>query len=256
MIIRVIIIDDEPLARKGINNLLAGFDNIQVICECEDGFSAIEQIELHKPDLIFLDIQMPEINGFEVVSALDKNSMPLVIFITAFDEYAVKAFQIHAVDYLLKPVKEELFQQAVERARQLIYQRQQTSYLKKTIALIKDINKATKYVQRFIVRKRGRILVIPLEKINWFGAEGDYVALHLNNEKHLMRDTLNRIEILLDPDQFVRINRSTILPISFIKEMKRITKGDYQIFLNNNTTHKLSRNYRENVFNKLKKKLL
>ncbi len=249
--IRTVIIDDEPLARKGIQQLLATQADFEIIAECEDGLTALEKIDSLKPDLLFLDIQMPELDGFDVLSALQMDPLPLVIFVTAYDEYALQAFQNHAVDYLLKPIKEEYFLKAIQRVRFLLQAKNEPDYELRLQELLLHIQQRPDFIQRFLVRERNKLLIVPIEKVNVFEAEGDYVCLITSKDRYLVRLTLSGLEQKLDPALFVRINRSTIVRLRLIGELEPLSKGDYQLTLINGPKYTLSRTYREQVLKAL-----
>jgi two-component system LytT family response regulator len=250
--IRALIADDEPLGRKAIDQLLTFHKDIQVIARCEDGISAIEKIEQLQPDLVFLDIQMPGLDGFEVINQLQLNPPPLIIFVTAYDSFALKAFQAHAVDYLLKPLKEEQFLKALQRARQLIQAKDNADYLMQLQKLLADVSQKTDFIRHLLVREKNKLLLVKLDSINIFKANNDYVEIIGTHEKYLIRETLKKLEQKLDPQYFVRINRSMILRKSMINKLQSISKGDYRILLSNNQSFKLSRKYRQKVFDSLK----
>ncbi len=249
--IRVIIVDDEPLARKGVQRMLETYPDFEIIAQCEDGIRAVQQMEALQPDVVFLDIQMPELDGFEVLTQLKSDRRPLVVFVTAYDEYALKAFRAHAVDYLLKPIEKKDFAKAVERVRMLLQARDNASHFEKMQSMLEDIQKKPRTLQRFIVRENNKLLVVPLENVRLFEADGDYVRLHTQNDAHLIRDTMNRLEQQLDPAVFARVNRSAIIRLSLIRQLEPIAKGDYELLLSDGSRHTLSRTYRENVLNAL-----
>ena len=250
--IRTIIIDDEPLARKGLRKLLAQEDDIKIVAECEDGVVALETITDLKPDLIFLDIQMPELSGFDVIRELQNDPLPLVVFATAFDEFALKAFQVHAVDYLLKPINEAHFSKALQRVRQLLGSTDNSTYRAQLEALVNHARQQREYVERFLVRKQGKLIVVPVNDVQVFEAQGDYVNLSTPSGNFLHRETLSGLQQQLDPSQFIRINRSTIVRIDLIQELEPLSKGDYAIQLSNKMSYTLSRVYREAVLAALK----
>jgi len=250
--IKSIIVDDEPLGRKGVAQLLSIHNDIEIVAECEDGISAIEKIEALKPDLIFMDIQMPEMDGFEVITNIKIEPLPLIIFVTAYDEYALKAFQKHAVDYLLKPINEDHFKKALERVRMLTIAKNKPEYLEHLQELLKNIKKRHEFIERLLVRENNKLLIVPITKIDIFEARDDYVEIIGKSEKYLVRETLAKLEQNLDPALFFRINRSTILRKSLIDNLQPISKGDYKLHLSNGLTYKLSRTYREQVLKSLK----
>lgn len=249
--IKTIIVDDEPLARKGINQLLENEPDFEIVAECEDGLTAVQKIDDIKPDLVFLDIQMPELDGFEVLSNLNINPMPLIIFITAYDEFALNAFRANAVDYLTKPIDELHFKKAVARVRLLVQAKSEPDYISRVQNMLRDVQSRPDFARRFLVKEKNKILIVPVEKINIFEAAGDYVTLHTSSSKHLIRETLTNVEQKLDPAVFIRINRSAIIRISFISELEPLAKGDYLLKLSSGQQFTLSRNYREQVLNTL-----
>lgn len=246
--IRTLIIDDEPIARQGLRALLQSEPDVEIIGECGDGLQAVEEIETHSPDLVLLDIQMPELDGFGVIEALGRRPAPIFIFITAFDEFALRAFAAHALDYLLKPVKAEAFRFALQRARALLQSEQRAGFEQKLAALLHDRPRREKYLERFVVKSMGRVDLIKVEEVDWLEAEGDYVGLHYHGKKHLLRAKIGALEGQLNPGQFVRIHRSTIVRLDALKTMHASTNGDYVVFLKNGAQLNLSRNYREKVF--------
>src|SRR5262249_13172567 len=185
--IRTLIADDEPLARTLVRKMLEPYRDVHVLAECESGLEAIEQIGLHHPDLVFLDVQMPEVDGFEVIEALDTTRLPLVIFVTAYDRYALKAFDVHAVDYLLKPFDEERFAAALERARRQIRSERNSDLGQRLLALVADRGPRSEYLDRVIIKSGGRVFFLKTDEIDWIEAQGNYVALHTTRDKHLFR---------------------------------------------------------------------
>ncbi|MCB0282137.1 MAG: response regulator [Calditrichaeota bacterium] len=249
--IRTIIVDDEPLARKGIRFFLQNQQDFEIIAECEDGLEAIEKIETSKPDLAFLDIQMPEIDGFDVLNNLHPESIPFVVFVTAYDQFALKAFQAHAVDYILKPIHEEQFYKALQRIRLLVKAKDEPQQISNVSTLLKEIQAKPKVIKRFIVREKNKLIIVPVEQVDVLEAKGDYITLKGFDKKYIIRETLINLDRNLDPAHFVRVNRSTILRLTLIKELQPLSKGDHIIKLKNGEEYMLSRNYRDNVFNSL-----
>ena len=247
--IRTLIIDDERIARRGIRALLRDEPDIEIIGECEDGAAAVTAIRDLHPDLVFLDIQMPELDGFEVIAALGRMRMPVIIFVTAYDEYAIKAFGVHALDYLLKPVKPMLMRRALQRARAILQYENTHEFTRKLNRLLDDVATARKYIRRFPIRASGGIYFIDVKEIDWIEAYGDYVRLHTGKKKHLLRKTLTVIHDELDPSEFIRVHRSAIVHIKSIGSMLALTNGDYAIHLSDGTTLTLSRTYRDSFFN-------
>ncbi|MGH9947972.1 MAG: LytR/AlgR family response regulator transcription factor, partial [Pyrinomonadaceae bacterium] len=239
------IVDDEPLARERVKRFLRDEGDIEVIGECGNGTDAIKKIRADRPDLVFLDIQMPEKNGFDVIKALNGSSLPTVVFITAYDQYALRAFDVHALDYLLKPFNRERFQRAVSRIREQIESRRRGDLDERLVSLIENIGAEKKYLDRLIVKSVGRVFFIKTEEIDWIEAAGNYLKLHVGRDSHMIRETMNGVESKLDPTKFVRIHRSTVVNIDKIKELHPMFSGDYSAILRDGTELALSRNYRE-----------
>lgn len=248
MAIRTILIDDEPLAREKTRTLLADELDIEIIGECRDGREAVETIESEKPDLIFLDVQMPEMDGFEVLENLDAEHLPTVVFTTAFDQYALKAFDVHAVDYLLKPFNRARLKEAVERARQTVQRRQAGDVREQLMALLKEVGKdRPQYPERLVIKSSGRVIFLKSEEIDWVDAAGNYVRIHAGGESHMLRETMGRLEERLDPSRFIRIHRSTIVHVERIKELQQQFHGDYLVVLKSGQRLTLSRSYRDKI---------
>jgi len=246
---RALIVDDEPLARERLRQLLASEADVEVIGECVDGASAIQVIREQAPDLVFLDVQMPGVDGFGVLAALPAEARPGVIFVTANDQFALRAFDVHAVDYLLKPFDKERFQTALRRGLTRV-QRSQAQQLHTQInALLAEVRPADKAprVERFAVKSSGRVLLVKIEDIDWIEAADNYVSLHVGGEEHLHRETMAAMEDLLPPDRFMRISRSTIVNLDRIKELQPMFHGEYTVILRNGTRLTLSRSYREKL---------
>lgn len=245
--IRTIIIDDEPLARTRIKTLLREHDGFDIVAECADGASAIESIEKLRPDLIFLDVQMPECSGLEVLEALDEDVRPLVVFVTAYDAYAVRAFDFHALDYILKPLDRERFNDAVKRIRQSVDRNDLEVLNRKLSQLIESSQKERRFLNRVIIKASGRVTFLRVVEIDWIEAAGNYVRIHWGEQSHLLRETMNALEEKLDPEMFLRIHRSVIVNIDRIKELQPAFHGDYFVILKNNKQLPLSRGYRERI---------
>jgi two-component system, LytTR family, response regulator len=241
--IRVLIADDEPLARQRIQTLLEHEDDIAVVAECADGLQAVAAVEEHKPDLLFLDVQMPALDGFGVLEALEPAERPVVIFVTAHDHYALRAFDVHALDYLLKPYDRDRFHKALERARAEIRGSERGRADSRLTSLVEEV-KARRPVERLLIKSAGRVYFVRVEEIWWIEASGNYARLHAGSETHLLRETMNGLEMRLDPQRFLRIHRSTIVNIERIKELHPWFHGDYQVVLHDGTELTLSRSYR------------
>jgi two-component system, LytTR family, response regulator len=244
MSIRTLIVDDEPLACDRIRMMLDGEPDVEIIAECRNGNAALRTIEKLKPDLVFLDIQMPELTGFEVLESLDPARMPVVIFVTAYDQYALKAFEVSALDYLLKPFDRERFKRAFDRARSELDRRKSGAVNEKVLKLLSELQRSKKYVDKLIVRAGGRVLFLRADEIDWVEAAGNYVRLHSGKEEYLYRETMTKLEEQLNPDRFARIHRSTIVNIEQIKEFQPWFRGDYMVLLRDNRKLLLGRAYR------------
>ena len=244
MKVRALIVDDEPIARRRIRRLLRGVDGVEITGECGDGASALQAIADERPDLVFLDVQMPELDGFDVVAQLDPERPPALIFITAFDRYALRAFDVHAVDYLLKPVASARLRVAVARARDRIARGAAQPGLRD---LVRELNARPAYLSRLAVRARGRIVMIDAAAIEFIQAADNYVTVHAGGREYLLRETLAALERQLDPSRFVRIHRSTIVALERIAELHPASHGDFDVVLRDSTRLTLSRSWREHV---------
>ncbi|HKS28643.1 MAG TPA: LytTR family DNA-binding domain-containing protein [Pyrinomonadaceae bacterium] len=249
MSIRTIIVDDVELARERIKILLGDEEELEIIAECANGREAIKAISTLKPDLVFLDIQMPEIGGFEVVEAIGVEEMPPVIFVTAYDEFALRAFEINAVDYLLKPFDEARLKRAVERARREIDRLTPDGKMEEKLRrLLKEVRSEPKYLKRIPVKSAREMTLVLTEGIDWISSAGHYLELHVaGGEKHLIREQLNRLEAKLDPERFVRIHRSIIVNLDSIKSLHPLFNGDHLVILKNGQQLSLSRTYHEKL---------
>jgi two-component system, LytTR family, response regulator len=243
--VRVLIVDDEPLARRGVVHRLRRFEDVEIVGECGDGVSAIERILERTPDVVFLDIQMPGMDGFEVLRALPRESMPAVIFLTAYEQHVLRAFDVHALHYLLKPVDDSRFAAAVGRARDLI-----DSSLKAEMAqrVMKLLNRdADNYASRFTVQTGSRIQIVTTEEVEWIGAAGDYVELHVNRRSFLLRETMACLEQRLDPAKFLRIHRSRIVQSKSVLELHSIENREFKLKLTDGSEHRSSRTYADRL---------
>ena len=251
--IRVVIADDEPLARAGLGDMLEGKKGVSVIAQAQNGLEAIECIRTLKPDLIFLDIQMPGKTGLEVVQEIGAEQMPAVIFVTAYDQYAIKAFDLSAVDYLLKPYDQERFDNAFNRARKALTLRDLHALRSRLTTLLEDhIGKSSKrYLERIAVEMRGQIRVVPVDEIDYISSSGSYVELFAEAEKYLIRERMQTLEERLDPAQFFRIHRSTIVKLDRIETILFNPGGNYHVRLRNGTRLKLGRSRREELERRL-----
>jgi two-component system LytT family response regulator len=253
--IRALIVDDEPIARERLRSLLEQEPEIEVIGECRDGNEAVASIRRERPDLVFLDVQIPELDGFGVVKALDGQQLPVFVFVTAYDQYALQAFEVHAVDYLLKPFDEERFQRALGHARRAIQAEQGEGVNERLMALLNDLKPEPRYLERVVVKSSGRLFFLRSDEIDWVESSGNYVCLHAGKESHLLRETLSGLESRLDPDRFIRIHRTAIVRIDQIKELQPLFHGEYEVVLRDGTRLTLSRSYRDRLQSLLGKEL-
>jgi two-component system LytT family response regulator len=260
---RALIVDDEPLARRSIRLLLERDHDIEIAGECTNGADAVEFVKVERPDLVFLDIQMPGLSGFDVLETLSKcGPLPVIVFVTAFDEHAIRAFEFNALDYLLKPFSDERFERSLERAKSQLTQQEISQLSKKLLALAENYNSSSQahventdnnYTSRFMIKAGGRISFVKAEEIDWIEAADYYVNLHVGRKGHLIRETMNELEKKMDPARFVRIHRSTIVNIDRIKELQPYFNGHYVVILNDGTELKMSRSRRDLLHDRLNK---
>jgi two-component system, LytTR family, response regulator len=245
--IRAIIVDDEPLARDGVRLHLAESADVEVVGEAGSGEEAIELIEAMRPDLMFLDVQMPGIDGFGVLEALGTSHMPVTIFTTAYDQFAVKAFDAHAVDYLLKPYDADRFQRALGRAREQLGSRRRADVDERLGSLLAELRGRSRYAERLVVRSGGRMIILRTAEVDWIEAASNYVRLHAAGKDYLLRETMTALEARLDPAEFVRIHRSTMARVDRIRELEPLFQGDYVVILSDGTRLTSSRGYRDRL---------
>ncbi|MGQ0713397.1 MAG: LytR/AlgR family response regulator transcription factor [Gemmatimonadaceae bacterium] len=248
MTVRVLIVDDEELARQRLQRLLASEQDVEIIGEVSDGAQAVVSIRALVPDLVFLDVQMPEVDGFAVLERLRPRPAPAVIFVTAHDDYALRAFEVHAVDYLRKPFDAARFKEAFTRARQRLAGAGAEEHARKLDALLAQVEtNPPRSRERIMVRTDGRLYFVRIDDIDWIEAAGNYVKLHVGRETHLMRETMTGIEKLLDPTRFLRIHRSAIVNLDRVREMQPWFSGEYTVILRDGTQLRLSRVYRDRL---------
>lgn len=245
--IRTLIADDEPLAREGLRMHLEDEPDITVIGECADGQEVLDAVHEHQPDLLFLDVQMPGIDGFGVLEELRRGRMPEVVFVTAYDQFALQAFESHALDYLLKPFDADRFRRAMDRVRTHLRGRGRLEADARLIRLIDDLRSRPRYLERLVVRSGGRILILRVDDVDWIEAAANYVKLHAGGRTYLLRETMTRMEQQLDPDRFVRIHRSTIVRVDRIRLLEPLFQGDYLVVLEDGSRLPSSRGYRDNL---------
>ncbi|GLX80276.1 DNA-binding response regulator [Thalassotalea insulae] len=265
-VLTTIIVDDEALARKGLAIRLKAHQDINVIAQCNNGREAIEAIRAYQPDLMFLDIQMPGIDGFEVMESIIEQQLklPMVVFVTAFDQYALKAFDVHAFDYLLKPVDENRLSQALDKIREKIIGEENSIHKEKLIRLVSDVtgndcaeilhdlehNKPVTYEHYsdvLAIKDAGEVSRVPVKNIIWIDAAGDYMCVHTESNTHILRKTMKQLEESLDPKHFIRSHRSTIVNKNYVDKFCSQLNGEYYLVLNNGKELKVSRSYKERV---------
>ncbi|MBV6520364.1 MAG: Transcriptional regulatory protein BtsR [Gemmatimonadaceae bacterium] len=269
---KVLIVDDEPIARRRVRRLLRMEEDVEVVGECSSGSEAVAAIREHRPDLVFLDVQMPDLDGFGVVAALGDERLPAIVFVTAYDEYAVRAFDVHAMDYLLKPFDPERFRAAFLRARSHLEQVSSADAGRKITALLEQVLGGAKagavlaanssgngagavaaaatparvrFLDRLMVKHDGRVFFVKVSDVDWFEASGNYVRVYVGRASHLIRETMHGIEAQLDPNEFARIHRAVIVNLDRIRELQPWFAGDYIVILRDGRQLKLSRTYRE-----------
>lgn len=253
--IKVLIVDDEALARLTIRNLLLADPDIEISGECRNGAEAVNFLKKETPDLLFLDIQMPGMTGFEVLAQVAFEEIPAIVFVTAFDEYALQAFDVHAIDYLLKPFSDQRFEAALTRAKTQI-QMQEVNRLSRSLVAAMvgqaqdakpDPAKPKRFLNRFMIRSGGRASFVKASEVDWIAADDYYIKLNVSGRSHLLRMSLNELEEKLDPEQFLRIHRSTIVNFDRIKELQQNPNGEWVVVLKDGTELKLSRSRRERL---------
>lgn len=262
MTIRTLLVDDEPLALRGLEIRLEPFEDVEIIATCSNGREAIKKIRALRPDLVFLDIQMPGYDGLAVVRALVKEELPLIVFATAFDHFAVQAFDAHALDYLLKPIEEDRLAKCIEKVRDQITERLAIEQNARLVELIRsmddppmvelseivtesDLSHKGQYEDHISIKDRGQITRLDVSTIEWIDAAGDYMCLHADDKTHILRETMKNMEQRLDPEIFQRVHRSTIVNLSKVSELQPTGSGKYCVTLKGGTELQISRNYRD-----------
>jgi two-component system LytT family response regulator len=256
--IRALVVDDEPIARRGIRRLLQTAPDIEIIGEAGNGQDAIAAVEKQKPDLVFLDIQMPLLDGFSVIEKIGLANLPEIVFVTAFDEHAIRAFEINALDYLLKPIDPERFKKCLERVRERMKNSEDGKLDDKLSALLQSLESAKAnseqpvFLERVVIKDAGRIFFVGVDEIIWISSEGNYVKLHTKGKSHLLRETMDGLENKLNSHDFLRLRRSTIVRIEQIKELHPLFNGEFAVILKDGTKLTSSRRYRQNLNSILK----
>ena len=251
MPLKILLVDDEPLAREGLRMLLSRDPDITSIVEAKNGQEAVNAIRNARPDLVFLDVQMPEMDGFSVVKEIGAEQMPSVVFVTAHDRYAIQAFEINAIDYLLKPVTEERFTQTLNRAKGRLRSKPVDEASRQILSLLETITSPHRYLKRLAVRTAGKTVFVDVEDIDWIEAAGVYVDLHVRGKELLYRSALNELSTSLDPTHFIRIHRSVIVNIDSISELQPISHGEFELVLNDGHRARVSRTYRTELERRL-----
>jgi len=239
-VLKVVIVDDEPIAREGLRALLAGDRDVEVVAECGDGASAVETIRRTRPDIVFLDVQMPDVDGFDVLRELAGEPLPAVVFVTAYDKYALRAFDVHAVDYLLKPFHDERFAEALARAKA-----RRGEDMTGRIARLLDERKPK--VMRVLVKTGGRVLFLRADEIDWIEAADYYVKLHVAGKVHMLRESMAALEARLDPELFFRVHRSAIVNLERVRELQPYSRREHVLVLRDGTRLRLTRSRRERL---------
>ena len=250
--IRALLVDDEPIARLGIRQQLQSEEDVEVIGECANGEEAVAAIRTQAPDLVFLDVQMPLLSGFGVVEEVGVDQLPAVVFVTAYDEHAIRAFEVNALDYLLKPIEPRRFQKTLSRVREQLSQSTDKRLNKKLSALLGLLEKSDSvlgkpYLERVVIKEGERVLMVPVQDIDWIAAHGNYVQIHTRSKTHLLRETMDGMESKLNPASFVRLRRATIVNAQRIQELQPLLNGEYTILLKNGVALTSSRRYRKNL---------
>ena len=264
--LRVMIVDDEPLARQGLKLRLQAHDDVEIVAECNNGLDAVTTIPKEQPDLLFLDIQMPELNGFQVINKLRelKQPMPLIVFVTAYDSYAIKAFDIHALDYVLKPIDDVRLEAALSKVRSTMSAQQNVDNTNKLVNLVADLTgddceeilrklasgepvETSPYPDVMSIKDGSEVTRVPVGDIQWVDAAGDYMCVHARDGMHIMRKTMKELEQSLNPKTFIRVHRSALVNINFVKKLVSHVSGEYHLILHNDTELKVSRSHRDRV---------
>lgn len=244
MPIKALIVDDEPLARDRIREMLKEHPEVEVIGEARNGQEAIDSVTHHNPDLVFLDVQMPDLDGFDVLQNLKAEQIPLVIFVTAYDHHALRAFDVHAVDYLTKPFDRKRFAEAIDHAKVFMKGAKEPDTAR-ILSMLQEIRAGARYLERFAIKNGETVFFVRAEDVDAIEAQGNYVRLNLAGSSHLLRDTLNNIESQINPRMFVRIHRRTIVNIDRVKEVQTWARGEYRVVLVTGAHYTLSRGYRQ-----------
>jgi len=257
--IRTLLVDDEPLAIRGLEIRLRAFEDIEVVGRCENGREAIKAIKAEKPSLVFLDIQMPGYDGFQVIEALVGSDLPLFIFVTAFDQFAMKAFETHALDYLLKPVEEERLRKSLVTVRRRLDQQTAIRQNARLVEMVREIGATARlaeimdgppitdssFEKRLNIKDGGRVVCLDIDLVEWIDAAGDYMCIHAAGETHIVRETMKRMVARLDPARFQRVHRSAIVNVDMVREVNAAANGQYVLVLESGGKVRMSRSYKD-----------
>jgi two-component system, LytTR family, response regulator len=249
--VRVVVADDEPLVRRGLRTFIDAEEGLAFVGEARNGPEAVDLIRAERPDLVFLDVQMPELDGFGVLESLEGEPLPAVVFVTAYDEYAIRAFDVHAVDYLLKPFDEERFRVALGRVRSRLGERRTTSLDDRLEAVLSELRSREQYADRLVVKSDGRLTVLQADEIDWIEAADNYARVHTARGRYLVREPIKALERKLNPRQFARVHRSAIVNLARVRELQPMFGGEYVILLSTGAKLTLSRGYRDAFRNRL-----
>jgi len=243
--LRVLVVEDEQIARRGLVKLLGALEGIEIAGQCGDGPAAVEAVRAVGPDLVLLDVQMPGLDGFGVIEAVGVDRMPPTVFVTAFEEHTLRAFDVHAVDYLLKPVDAGKLARAIRRARQRLASR--VDLEARLTAVLADLRRPPAQPERFTVKSAGRVVFVRTADIDWIGAADNYAELHVGSATHLLHETLSALEARLDPQRFIRVHRSRIINVDRVRELRSLSHGEYEVILHDGTRLLSARGYRERL---------
>lgn len=251
--LRVVLVDDEPLARLALRTSLATVQDCEIVAEATHGAEAVTVVRREQPDVLLLDIQMPELDGFGVIEQLGTDLPPAIVFVTAYDAHAIRAFQEHAVDYLLKPFDDARLATAIDRARLRLQSTPPTSDVvaDRLERLLAALTPSQPMLERFVVRIGARSVIVPVADVDWIEAADNYACLHVGSARHFIRDTMRALDARLDAQQFARIHRSTIVNLRRVRELKALPSGDYDVMLINGTKLTLSRSWRDSFEQRL-----
>lgn len=248
--LRLLIVDDEPRARSLIRKMVRADSEVEIVAECANGYEAVAAVKERTADVMFLDVQMPEMDGFAVLRNLDGWELPAIVFVTAYDQYALRAFEVHALDYLLKPFDKERFLRTLQRAKAQLRAATGFAQSQRIAELLERTKTAGSYLERIALKENGRVVLLKVSEIDWIEAEENYVRLHAGERSHMMRQSLTELESKLNPQQFSRVHRSAVINLAGLKEIRPQFHGEYRLLLQNGAQLTLTRTYRDRFFAK------